>query len=74
LAARERRVVCGDQAECIDAIDCGGKFAVQVGNRHRMHKYKESILPLNLEVLKPTTMLDREMKHIKPMFCLFNQN
>ena len=30
-------VVAVDQAECIDATDCGAKFAVQVGNRHRVN-------------------------------------
>ena len=43
MAARERRVVAVDQAECIDAADSGAKFAVQVGNRHRVNKFWISV-------------------------------
>jgi hypothetical protein len=43
LAARERRIVAADQAECINATDSGAEFAVQVGNRHRVNKFWISV-------------------------------
>jgi hypothetical protein len=43
LATRESRVVCGDQAECINATDSSAEFTVQVGNRHRVNKFWISI-------------------------------
>jgi hypothetical protein len=43
LAARERSVVAVDQAECIDATDCGAKLTMQVGNRHRVNKFWISV-------------------------------